>query len=178
MSKSQISIEYLILVGFVLGVVIIPAMYFLRGLAGESVYETVNAKKVNDAGNELVKNAKEMYYLGLYSKQIVEHNMPKNLERMFIVELDDGTETYYYLVFHLDTNKYFFQSDIPLMAEVSMPGVDLITDILITETLIPECAAAACKIYDYNVLLEGKRKFLIETRLDSGVAKASVSPIK
>ena len=69
---------------------------------------TVNIQKANDLGNGLVENAKQIYYLGLYSQKTVEYAVPMNVRDMFIVEViytpPDPDEVYYY--FGLIINHY------------------------------------------------------------------------
>src|SRR4030066_1162756 len=120
-NKSQISVEYLILTGFLLLALIIPAAIFLYSIANQSVYGTVNAQKANDIGNGFVDNAKQVYYLGLYSKRIVEYDVPQSVWKMFIVEINQSGELHYYVGIILnDTkqgSKFFFQSNVPMAAE-------------------------------------------------------------
>ncbi|KYK24397.1 hypothetical protein AYK26_06885 [Euryarchaeota archaeon SM23-78] len=183
--KAQISIEYLILTGFILLVVIVPAIIFLTSLANKSVYGSVNTQRANSLGEGLVNNAKQMYYLGLYSKKIVEYDMPQNVKSMFMVKLDDGVEVYYYISIIIDdgkeTQKHFFASDVPLMSD---PSSDYVSSSFGTSSpYIPECSTAVCDFYYFtdSAIRPGKKKFKIETILDTSAnpseVKASIIPI-
>lgn len=176
-SKSQISIEYLILVGFIMGIILIPAVYFLKSFAGEGVYNTLNNKRANDLGHGIINNAEQLFYLGLYSKHVVEYEVPKNVQNMFIVEIDDGTDIYYYFTIFTQDNKYYFQSEVPLMSDDSSSLLDTTDD----DSLISECSGN-CDFSNFigTSIQEGRKKFLLETKLDpiSSKVKVSISPVE
>lgn len=172
--KSQISIEYLILTGFIVLAIAISSALFLRTFFSSSAYDVLNTQKIHDLGDDLAKKAKQIYYLGLYSKQSGVYEVPKNVEKMFIVELTKGSDHFYYFAIHImdkDLKKYYFISDVPLMSQ------DAFVD---TTIMIPECSVpgTSCKFYSFkgNLILEGKRVFKLETRLDGNQAKVSITP--
>lgn len=178
-NKGQISIEYLILTGFILLVIVVPAIIFLYTVANKSVYGTVNTQKINDLGNGLISNAKQMYYLGLYSKKIVEYEVPVNVEKMFILELYDGSKIHYYfgiIIFdEKERHKHYFPSDVPLMSDTTSLYVDD-TD---SSSYVAECASATCKFYNFigPALRAGNKRFKIETTLDVDDVKVSIIPL-
>jgi uncharacterized protein (UPF0333 family) len=188
--RAQISIEYLILTGFILLIVVVPSVIFLSSMANTSVSGTLSNQRINDLGNGLVDNAKQMYFLGLYSKKIVEYEVPQNVESIFIVEMTKDSEKYYYVGIIINNKKElvkaFFPSSVPLMS-VPEP-TDQNRFYVRTEDLssyITECASPTiCKFYNFvkPVTLPGKKKFKIETQYDvSGAAgnqvKVNIVPI-
>lgn len=183
-NKSQISIEYLILTGFILLVIIVPAAIFLSSLANKSVYGTLNTQRAMDLGNGLVDNAKQIYYLGLYSKKIVDYTVPQNVKKIFILDLNDGSKDYYYIGIIIDNgkevSKNYFPSTIPLMSDaLNYPDyVEKSNNILPYD--IPECSApASCSFYNFKgpVIHEGKKSFKIETGYAGNEVKASIIPL-
>ena len=181
-NKSQISIEYLILTGFILLVLIIPAVIFLYSMANNSVYGTVNTQKIVELGDGLVSNAKQLYYLGLYSKRTVSYDMPQGVWKMFIVKMEGPglPEPQYYIGMIINDTKegakYFFQSSVPLAAE--HPDYVDTSD---NSDYIPECSSAACSFYNFQrpVTKPGRKQFKVETKLDpaSGEVKAYIKPL-
>jgi uncharacterized protein (UPF0333 family) len=178
-NKSQISIEYLILTGFILLVIIVPAAIFLSSLANQSVYGTLNTQRAMDLGNGLVDNAKQIYYLGLYSKKIVEYTVPQNVKKMFILDLNNGSKDYYYIGIIIDNGKEvsnnYFASTIPLMSNITP------SNNIGPSYNVPECSTAHCTFYNFEgpVIHEGKKRFKIETGYDSETyeVKASIIPL-
>jgi hypothetical protein len=178
--KCQISIEYLILTGFILLVIIIPSVYFLYTLTSESLGTQLKMQKVDELSNGLIENARYIYYLGLYSKKVVDYEMPSNVENMFIAELVKGPDKFYYIgIFIADENgnlkKNYFLSEVPIKSEI-IP--DLVDDISIAN-LIPECESATCSFYNFKdgFIERGNREFKLETVLDGNDIKVSITPI-
>ncbi len=169
--RSQISIEYLLLTGVIVLVIIVPSAYFLFNTANNNVIGTLNNQKAVDLGNNIVQTAKQIYYLGLFSKNIVEIEVPKNLEEMFVMKIDDSiAESYYFGILVNDTKqlkKYFFQSDVPIVSDASLDYINLREDINIS--YVPECSntGVSCDFYFFKdwVLKPGKKNIKIETKI-------------
>jgi Class III signal peptide len=183
--KAQISIEYLILTGFVLLMLVIPAVFFLSSLANKGVYGTVNTQKITDLGNGLVDSAKQMYYLGLYSKKIVDYDVPQNVEAMFLLEINKSGTLYYYVGVIIDDgkeqSKYLFPSRVPLMSETSS-YVDYDAGITITD-YVSECTPTdPCHFYSFksSAIKPGKKNYKVETKYVSPTStevRVSISPL-
>jgi uncharacterized protein (UPF0333 family) len=182
-NKSQISIEYLILTGFILLVIIVPAAFFLSSLANKSVYGTLNTQRAMDLGYGLVDNAKQIYYLGLYSKKIVDYTVPQNVKKMFILDLNKDNKDYYYIGIIIDdgkeVSKNYFPSAIPLMSDAS--NYPDYVDTIDSSAYVDECldASTTCSFYNFkgSVIREGKKSFKIETKYDGNEVKASIIPL-
>ena len=190
MSKqAQISMEYLILTGFILLIIIVPSAIFLFSFANKSVYGTVSTQKANDLGNGLVENAKQMYYLGLYSKKIVTYDVPDNVKRFFILEFNQtGTGRMYYYIGVIindgkEESKYFIPSDVPLMSvPLASDPNSMYVDNSDSSAYIVECASSSCNFYNFKdpVIHPGKKKFKLETKYDntgSNEVKVNIIPI-
>jgi len=187
--KAQISLEYMILTGFILLVIIVPSAMFLFSFANKGVYGTVSTQKANDIGNGLVDNAKQIYYLGLYSKKTVSYDMPDNVKRFFILEMNQTSTSkkYYYIGIIIDDgkeqSKHFIPSDVPLMSDLASPYVN--DDFDDSASHINECDpsfANICRFYNFidPVTKPGKKRFKIETKYDSSGGneiKVSIEPL-
>ena len=177
-NKSQLSVEYLILTGFIIGIISVVLVIFLKVFASGSAQDAINAQKINDLGDDIVKKAKQVFYLGLYSKQNVEYDIPDNVEFMFILELTKSTgEKFYYFGIHAkdkEIKKHYFLSDVPIASDGTLVDVD--EDDL--SSLIPECSTATCKFYNFkgNLINPGKKVFKIETRLYGAEPKVAIVP--
>ncbi len=94
--KAQSAIEYLVMVGIAL-VIIIPLFLIFSNYVQESS-EKVLADKLNVIGNEIINNAKEVYYLGEPSKVTLNIDMPDGVQGMSI---ENPTQSTYFLVFDI-----------------------------------------------------------------------------
>jgi uncharacterized protein (UPF0333 family) len=187
--KAQISLEYMILTGFILLVIIVPSAIFLFSFANKSVYGTVSTQEANDIGNGLVDNAKQMYYLGLYSKKTVSYDIPDNVKEFFILELTQpGTgKKYYYIGIIIDNgkdeSKHFFPSDVPLMSAPLASDSDYMNAFNADNSVyINECTPDICKFYNFvgPAAKPGKKQFKLETKYDStsgNEVKVNIMPL-
>ncbi|HLG25084.1 MAG TPA: hypothetical protein VI564_09200 [Candidatus Nanoarchaeia archaeon] len=170
--KSQISIEYLILTAFVFGTIVLFAVILLQTFTGDSTSNLLSEQKINDIGNDLLTKSKQVYYLGLYSKQISTYDFPDGISEFYILQIQkDGKDSYYIGITTKEKKekKYFFLSDVPLMSED--PFVD-------STMTLPECSAALCRFYRFSgrYTNKGIKKYSTEVRLDGQTAKVSITP--
>ncbi|MBN2459929.1 hypothetical protein JXB28_06615 [Candidatus Woesearchaeota archaeon] len=185
-SKSQLSIEYMILTGFVLLIIIVPSVVFLYSMTNKGVYGSINAQKANELGNGLVNNAQQVYYLGIYSKKIVAYDVPENVEKIFIMDMSMGSKNYSYVGIIINDRKevlrMFFPSNVPLIAD-HPDLVDPDDADGSTKAYVPECNEpdAKCKFYNFKgyVLKPGKKEFKIETKYVplTSEAKVFINPV-
>lgn len=189
-NRAQISIEYMILTGFIVLAIIVPTVLFLFSVTNTSVEGKIGSQKVNELGNGLVNDAKSMYYLGLYSNKISEYEIPANTKNISIVRIEETTPAgpvlYYYLAILIDdttTKKvYYFQSDVPITSDSDLSYVNNDNE----PDLISECQDSDkdCTYYNFlqNVLYPGVKKFKIETIYDkdidgTDIVKSSIIPV-
>lgn len=173
-SRSQISLEYMIITGFILVVIIIPTFLLLFSTTNKSIYNKINVQKVEDLSLGILNDAKQMYYLGLYSNKMVEYEMPRNVENIYILQLEkpDGKKEYYFgvtLTNGVDLNTFNFLSDVPLTSRES--GMVIRDQSL--GNLVPVCASAGydCEFYSFigGSISPGKKRFKVETMYDTGL---------
>jgi hypothetical protein len=108
--RGQFSVEYLLVVGFAL-VIILPIAYY--GYATfEQSRDEVAAASVNKIGYEIVNNAKSIYYLGDVSRVTLEMNFPEQLEDIQVIT-DPGLGQELLLIQVADS-EFLFPSDVPL----------------------------------------------------------------
>jgi hypothetical protein len=172
--KGQISLEYMIITGFILVVIIIPTFLLLFTTTNKSVYSKINIQKIEDLGLGVLNDAKQMYYLGLYSNKVVEYNIPNNVVNMYILDLtrssDGGKEYYLGIVVQngRDTEQFNFLSDVPISSTLSN-YVDIDSTL---NSQVDACDAVTgntCTFYSFkdNAISPGKRRFKIETLYDT-----------
>ena len=109
-SKGQISVEYLIIVGFALFIItILIATYTIYSQHNESV---IISKQVQRISMKLVDNAEEVYYYGPPTKNTLKLYFPKNIEDIQIYNNE--------LLFKVHTAGGI--SDIEAVSEVNLTG--------------------------------------------------------
>jgi hypothetical protein len=171
-ARAQISLEYIIITGFILVVVIIPTFLLLFSTTNNSIYNTINIQKVEDLSLGILNDAKQMYYLGLYSNKVVDYEMPRNVDYLYILKLEkpDGSKEYYLgitITNGVDSHTFNFLSDVPLTSRESV----LVEEDNSLEVLVPVCMSPgySCEFYSFidNSIAPGKKKFKVETLYDS-----------
>ena len=76
--RAQVSMEYLIIIGFVI-VMLIPAVYlYIRYSSSSS--DVLSSSKASQIANEIVKATNEVYYLGDDNQKNIEVSFPSNIE--------------------------------------------------------------------------------------------------
>jgi len=98
MKKSQISMEYLIIVGFVVAVTIPLILIFTTH--STEMNEHVIANQANYIASKIVDSAESVYYLGASSKVTFRVQMPINInaitignnEVVFFVKKSNGVD--------------------------------------------------------------------------------------
>ena len=108
-SRSQSSLEYLLVVALTLAI-IVPTTYLFYNYSKESTQEITDAQ-ITKLGRIIVDTAESIYYSGQGSKTVVELNVPDNVET---AEIIDGRE----LVFNTTTN--FGISEIVFFSSVNI----------------------------------------------------------
>jgi hypothetical protein len=183
-TRAQISIEYLILMGFVLLLIIVPVILLLSSSGTTGVARSVTNAQAVEIGGNLVNDAKQVYYLGLYSKKQVSYQIPTGLEKMFVVDIASTTDSSHHYYFGLvfpgkgSQNRYMFESDVPLHASdeanhhidsADNPGV------------IPECDSGqySCSFYNFRspITKSGIKSFKLETTMINSEVVVDISPI-
>ncbi len=82
MKKAQISMEYVVIVGFV-AVLVIPMLLVFYTYANQTEDEIVS-NQVMKIGNTIIDSAEAMYYLGEPSRTKIKAYFPKNIRNITI----------------------------------------------------------------------------------------------
>lgn len=98
---AQISLEYLIIVGAAIGL-LLPGIYFFYKYSKTNIEGTTNSR-LNDLGLQLTSTAKSSYALGNGARQTVNFVMPDNVQEMKSVVVNSGGVLDYELIFTYDT---------------------------------------------------------------------------
>lgn len=83
MKKSQASLEYLMIVGA--GILMIIGSLYVYNHYSLTAQEKLTENQVNQIANNLVDAAEEVYYLGHPSQKTIEFLMPLNVEKIVVL---------------------------------------------------------------------------------------------
>jgi len=169
--KSQISFEYILIIGVVL-MISLPSFYILRSYLRDSS-DSITLEEIEVIAERIISTAKEASYKGVGSRITVAFNMPAGIEKAFIAEIDknsDNKPEEHILAVNISTSEgsslKLFDSQVPIMLEGRSP-------------LIGECLNTPnirCKIYTFyeNETSQGIKNLKFEAKGD-GVHIGGVS---
>ena len=110
--RAQVSMEYLIIIGFVI-VMLIPAVYlYIRYSSSSS--DVLSSSKASQIANEIVKATNEVYYLGEDNQKNIEVSFPSNIEAIEFANKE--------IVFRIKDSKGNIQ-EIVEVASVPLSGI-------------------------------------------------------
>jgi len=97
LKSGQVSVEYLVIVGIALGL-LIPGVLFFYVYSQSNVGSTTSSR-INDAGLQMISTANNAYAQGTGAWQTLEFIMPESVTRVytndtelvFVYETQDGT---------------------------------------------------------------------------------------
>ena len=95
--RAQLSIEYLIVLGVVLLLIVVPAAVFLTSFTQESVGERVSQDQLDRLGEGITTSAEHVYYLGLYSQRTTTLPIPRGIQEAHIIHVEQSNRDVYYL---------------------------------------------------------------------------------
>ena len=109
--KAQSAIEYLMIIALTLGIIVPTAYLFFRS-SSESNVQIVDSQ-ITKIGRSIIDTAQFVYFSGEGSKIILEVNMPKNVDDVYILA---GRELVFEIISEIgQTEAVFFSSvNIPL----------------------------------------------------------------
>jgi uncharacterized protein (UPF0333 family) len=111
-AKGQVSVEYLIIIGVVLGLMV-PGVLFFYGYTQSNSGSSANSR-LTQLGLDITSTAKSTYGLGTGARQTLEATVPDNIIRIYA----SGTE----LVFVYDTPHG--QSEAVFFSQVTLNGTN------------------------------------------------------
>jgi uncharacterized protein (UPF0333 family) len=123
-NKGQISVEYLIVIGFVVFIVIT-----LLGIAffyTSSIKDNIKLNQVNGFANKIISNSEYVFFAGEPSKATVTAFLPGGIESFEIVPSGAGSQ----LVFNVST-----ESGSTVIAYTSTVPINVLSDITSSEGL-------------------------------------------
>ena len=170
--KAQISMEYIMLVSFIL-IIMIPVGNFMY-TAISDLTTNYEINKLDSYMNEVVSKSKEVYFMGLYSKLSITPDLNSRaytVNQVFTAELNDSTSIEYHFVLLLDydglTKRFIFDSEVPLMTNQTC-------FISADTTYFPECTALTCKICILDNEDFIKDKLIISTIINDSILKVEL----
>ena len=81
--KAQSALEYLMIIALTLGI-IVPTAYLFFRYSSESNVQIIDAQ-ITQIGRSIIDTAQSVYFSGEGSKIILEINMPKNVDDVYIL---------------------------------------------------------------------------------------------
>jgi len=115
MKRGQISIEYLIVVGFVVFLVIgilSVAIFYASGIRDQ-----IRMNQLSNFANKIIFNAESVFFAGEPSKVTITAHLPEGVTKIDIREDPPGSGEYV-IVFNIETNSGLtiraFSSGVPL----------------------------------------------------------------
>ncbi len=116
-TKSQTAMEFTLLIAALL-FIFLPVFYFLGDYSLKSSSD-IAGSEVNKIGQKLVDESREMYYMGLFSKEIVSLNIPESVIDMSTIIINNSGKLEYYLVISTSSASgrmnVTFSSEVPLV---------------------------------------------------------------
>ncbi len=176
MRKAQISIEYLIIIGVVVFLIVLPSAIFLSTFAQTTIYGAVTSEQADQVGRGLTQAAQQVFYLGLFAQKKVSLPMPNNVEEIVMFTITVNSNDFHYLVIRIDDGvipqTFYYQSRAPLIA----PSIYEDT---VAPAYIAECAGVACNnvfVFRQPVTFPGLKQFSLETVRRDGRIAVLVTP--
>ena len=112
--RGQISVEYLIVIGFVVFIVISilgVAFFYASGIR-----DRIKTNQLENFANKIISSAESVYFAGEPSKVTITAYLPAGVQAIEIV-YDSGSEEYL-IIFDIETgsgiSKIAYTSDVPL----------------------------------------------------------------
>ncbi|MFA5174470.1 MAG: hypothetical protein WC438_04790 [Candidatus Pacearchaeota archaeon] len=82
--KSQVSIEYIIIMGFV--TIVIIGLLGIAFVYSGSIKDRLKMTQINNFGNKIISTAESVFYYGEPSKATISVYLPENVEQIEISE--------------------------------------------------------------------------------------------
>lgn len=175
MRTAQISIEYLIIIGVIVLLVVVPSAIFLSSFTQNTLHRTVTEEKAAEFGEGLTAAAEQVYYLGLYSKRNVVLPVPDTIQKLSVLDITTSEKTYYYIVVAFlddgESTVRYYQSRAPLLIQDPKPSY--------SGGAAKECAVETCMTQEFpsTVAKPGDKRFILESVLDEGRVVVQITPV-
>jgi len=159
--KAQSATEFAILIAALLAI-FLPLFYLVSDYGLKSGAEIVSTQ-IYQIGENVVAEARQIYFLGLYSKEVVTLNIPENILGMstLVINSSAGTENYLFVKFRREDQvlNHSFYSDIPIITSACMRS-----------DCFGDATCYSCEL-DPSAYLPGMKHYRLETVIwDVGMA--------
>ena len=116
--KSQISFEYLIIMGFVTFVIIgiLAVALFYSG----SIKDRIKITQMANCANKIISSAESVFYAGNPSKATITCYLPEGIQKPIIIDEGDGKELIFTLQTSTGKSTTSFASNVKLVNVSSM----------------------------------------------------------
>lgn len=151
-SKAQVSVEYLVVLGVAL-LILIPAAYFFYTYSQNSNEETLRVQ-IDALGNEILVNAESIYGMAEGSLVTLELKYPESIRNIYILNKNELIISY---ELTSGMNDAVFFSKIPLSGEYIYPGLGSCT---------PPCSNTTFHVSEpkqgkHSIKLESKTNYVL-----------------
>ena len=122
--NAQVSMEYLIIMGFVTTMIII-----ILGIAltyTGSIQDNIKVTQVNNFANKVISSAESVFYYGEPSKSTISAYLPEGVKEIQIVNEITESENAMFITISTSTglNKIGFSSEVPINGTLTIsPGI-------------------------------------------------------
>jgi hypothetical protein len=117
--RAQSSLEYLIIVGIALGL-LVPAVFFFASYS-KSRESSGTSAQINEIGLQIVSTASETYALGKNARRQVDAAMPAGVRRIYV----SGTELIIVYETQKGISEAVFFASVPLVTPYSDGNVSI-----------------------------------------------------
>lgn len=115
MKKNQVAMEFLMITGFFL-LIIIPTIFYFYSYTQESTID-VELSKAEAVGNAMIETAEKVYYYGRYSRLTLTIDLPAGVTKIE-TQCEDGSKKCFLYITDFG-HKLIFPSDVPIFWEFS-----------------------------------------------------------
>ncbi|MBN1157185.1 hypothetical protein JXA85_06180 [Candidatus Woesearchaeota archaeon] len=160
--RAQSAIEFSLLLALLL-LIFLPIFYFFISQGMESRMNILESQ-IEHFGRKLLDESRELYYLGIFNKEILSMNMPENILNMTFITIqkpadDKNTYEYYLKIDFLkkdEVNSIILSPEVPL---TTLDSSNMYTCAF--EEDYQGYAAMECKL-DSTSLAPGHKDFKLE----------------
>jgi len=118
--KGQVSVEYLIIVGIALGILIPGVFIFSKYAQSENTGEAT--QQLSQVGREMIASIRDTYALGINSWTTLDVVLPDNVQRIYVNPLDSEEVVIEYQSVGGISDAVFVSKNIPVHAEDAVDG--------------------------------------------------------
>ncbi len=168
-AKSQSAVEFMLLIAGLL-FIFLPLFFIFSNYSMKSGSD-ISSSMAKDVGQKLVDQAREMYYLGRYSKEVISVNLPDGIDKMstLIIDRPGDSQDEFYLIMNISSGSS--KQDIVLASEVP-----IITQDCRTAPCYSGYDCTYCK-FNRSETMPGKKDYRLENVEWEGRTAVNVSAV-